>query len=386
MIVGAQIEHGHPSGELLGDLTRWVMYQIIDQIEDKLSKTRNYYLDTTWIGPKHKAFESSIDNLFLFGLVDPSLDQKHHALAWYYDIKDISWPDIASTKDLDLLDVLIKNEIIGRYGINMDVFKEQDYTRAYAYQREIEIGYTDRPNSIMIDFCALLVSKHFKQYTDYDLAFRNDADVHFLCYQNKPSPHRQYLRHLLNKHSCRDRGVMTLSPSIGEPYQYPGLTPVPDPYMPNHPYAARSNYDNVSLGDLSRWQNSFLIVVSETCSNRVSCFVSEKTYKPIIGLRPFVINGGPKIYRWLEKAGFDTFEDLWPDVDLREFTDFESHCRKIMHIIDRVSAMTSEQMYQWYQFLLPRLQRNRQHFFDYAAAHERFVCEDVGARIMQLDL
>jgi len=386
MIAGVQLDHGWPDNLKESQLHKKICHAVIDQAEKALPRAKNFYLDCTWFGENQHIDVGQIDTLFLFGMIDPSLDARSHSLAWYADIKDPSWPDLKNLEDYNHLSSCITKEITEKFGIDVSQY-HNPLTKLCAHSKNIvEVGYTERPDSIAIDYWAIHMLNLFTIPDVSRLRFNLNPANLFLCYQNKPHLHRQYLLYLLNQSSYRNRGVMTLSSSLSEVYHYDGLNSVSDPCMPDNKYAAASNWDNCTLGDLKRWQNSFLVIVSETVSNRISCFVSEKTYKPIIGLRPFVINGGPKIYQWLEKYGFDTFEDLWPGIDLRTYDGYENHCEKVMSIIQYVCDHTPDQIRSWYQTLLPRLLRNREHLYRHGLAQQHLAYQGIAQSINNLNL
>jgi hypothetical protein len=68
--------------------------------------------------------------------------------------------------------------------------------------------------------------------------------------------------------------------------------------------------DVYTLGDIAAWQDAYLNIVTETTFDNKNFFISEKTWKPVIGLRPFFVYGQPKLREYLRAQGFDTFEDL----------------------------------------------------------------------------
>ena len=70
--------------------------------------------------------------------------------------------------------------------------------------------------------------------------------------------------------------------------------------------------DIISLGDPNYLELSFCTVVTESVMHS-DVFLSEKTFKPLIGLRPFIILGDGGLYDKLREWKFDTFEDLFPD-------------------------------------------------------------------------
>jgi hypothetical protein len=72
--------------------------------------------------------------------------------------------------------------------------------------------------------------------------------------------------------------------------------------------------DIFSLGDLHNWNRSLLCIVTETefsNTNPSNFFMSEKTWKPVLGLRPFFVYGQPRLRDYLKEQGFDIFEDIF---------------------------------------------------------------------------
>ena len=139
----------------------------------------------------------------------------------------------------------------------------------------------------------------------------------FLCYNRKPREHRVNLVKKLIDHNLKKHGVITL----GENRKIYSKTDKNKLHLSlNEDMSQYSTWTNQidtfgdipddlhSLGNLIIWQNHFLTVVSETeFLPWDNTYVSEKTWKPIIGLRPFLINGQSKIYKWLRDRGFKTF-------------------------------------------------------------------------------
>ena len=127
-------------------------------------------------------------------------------------------------------------------------------------------------------------------------------------------------------------------------------------------------HDIHSLGNLDLWQRHFLTVVSETeFLPWDPTFVSEKTWKPIIGLRPFVINGQSKAYQWLQARGFRTFNHLWPG-DLDTATEHNTHAG----IASAIQWLSTQNLSELYQQLLPDLEHNQQRYWEFCQEqHQR---------------
>lgn len=219
------------------------------------------------------------------------------------------------------------------------------------------------------DFWALACTKFFESYNIADLEPTQFEHL-FLNYNRKPKWFRRRLVQLFEESGLINHGCVTLpfSPYTvhddNNDYVKHGSTEVfGDVLIPN---------DHYSLGQLRIWQTSFINVVSETeYSFGSNVFFSEKIYKPIIGLRPFVLVGSPGIYRVLKNLGFDCFEDLF-DVDgimaVRELD--ESNVQGMQLVVDSLQRYIDRDWMELYQSIRPRLVRNRELFYQHAANQE----------------
>ena len=59
-------------------------------------------------------------------------------------------------------------------------------------------------------------------------------------------------------------------------------------------------------------------------------WITEKTFKPIIGSRPFIIYGHPETAQRLQSVGFETFDE---EFEHNPHTDFTVHANLIGDII-----------------------------------------------------
>jgi hypothetical protein len=221
-------------------------------------------------------------------------------------------------------------------------------------------GYGD----IKYDFWAVACEQNFKQYQYQDL-LPTQFDFLFLNYNRKPHTHRVELVEAFEQAGIINLGCTTLGGSpytvndVDADYLNTGANDVVgDIGIPNDIY---------SLGQIGIWQRSFINIVSETQFANHSWFISEKTFKPIIGLRPFIVNGNPKIYTWLLDAGFDCFEDIFPVEDLISSSSI-GHSHKL--IVDSIKSFADRDIKSLYHQLLPRLINNQTHFYEYTASQQ----------------
>jgi len=189
-----------------------------------------------------------------------------------------------------------------------------------------------------LDFWAMVCDLNFQSYTNTELQLRPGAKK-FICLNRKPHAHRRVIMRYLDQ--VKDQGYLTsgMDPDLVD-------ADVGDYAICNDVY---------SLDDISTWQDAYLNIVTETTFNNDNFFISEKTWKPVIGLRPFFVYGQPKLREYLRAQGFDTFEDL---IDYTECVTEQDYAELAIKIVTNLSINYSEPFQQ-------RLLHNQQRFRNY---------------------
>jgi len=83
----------------------------------------------------------------------------------------------------------------------------------------------------------------------------------------------------------------------------------------NHDFTMLQDFDEQHDDVVIKWiENSFINLVGETTFYYPYPYISEKTLKPMLAHRPFIILGAPGILKALHNFGFKTF-DKWVDED-----------------------------------------------------------------------
>ena len=100
-------------------------------------------------------------------------------------------------------------------------------------------------------------------------------------------------------------------------------------------------------------------------------FITEKTWKPILGLRPFIINGQPQIYSYLRKNGFRTFNQYWP-VNIEDIPEYQLH-NAIISIIKYLKSLPSATILSIYNNMLPDLLHNQARFQEFAQEQHAII-------------
>jgi len=119
--------------------------------------------------------------------------------------------------------------------------------------------------------------------------------------------------------------------------------------------------------------NSYFEVVTETTYNNTGSgvLITEKTWKPILTFKPFIIVGNPGILRKLKEWGFKTFEpyiDESYDSEPMKFLHGEDisvqkRCEIAYSNVKKLCNMTHKELHDWYWSLKDILIHNFNHFY-----------------------
>ena len=310
------------------------------QIEDKFPNERNLLINTTWFGPQfgngewekiEQLFKDNLkfDNLFLLSVIDPLYLMEKHI-----------------------------SEMCVRFGI----------------KKTYRIGMFD-VGKYEWNFHAIVGDNLMPKYNNEDVMLKN-CNKDFLCYQRKPRAWRVDFVKLLKENNLIDNGIITLGAktendhdwSKGRTWEPITLDESHDPYR-NDGQNNKAHYggipnDLVTVGSLDVWNRCFLYISSETVFDHWEpIFVNERIWKPMIGLRPYIIQGNPKTYQWLERNGFRTFNEYWSHIDLKHSTDvLNDHISVLKFLRDK----SKEEKMSMYQDMLSDLIHNKQRFYEFS--------------------
>lgn len=181
-------------------------------------------------------------------------------------------------------------------------------------------------------------------------------DKTYMCLNRKPHSHREYLVNRLRSANLLDRGLVSFGDQLTIKETLNDIVDLGEQAV--HGHMSIKN-DIVTLGDISNWSRCFINVVSETTVH-TDLFISEKTWKPIIGMRPFMVLGDHSIYQQLKDLGFDTFDDVfgiwWKDPN------WQNRANSIVSILENFSL---GDCVVCYKDIYTRLLKNRERFFEY---------------------
>lgn len=197
------------------------------------------------------------------------------------------------------------------------------------------------------DFCfwLLVIEQHFVKY-DIESVLPKTLINKFICYQRKIYEERENLYELLKE----KQGIVTIGNKTFNDINF---------NLPDHQGYSEIGGENMvandiySLGNIDIWNSSFLNIVVETTQDlkKPNPFFSEKTFKPIIGMRPFIAYGHPKTTQKLKEMGFETFDD---DFGYEQTDDYSENAKRIINVVDSLDSLDL-----LYKKLYPKILHNK---------------------------
>lgn len=310
----------------------WLMDSIKNQILTRFPDSNNLFINMTWFGPQFtdnneyaKFLEyihyQPIDNIFLLASEDPCFFNKQE------------------TKQLIIDSGASQSFLLGHF--------DTEYN---------------------FNFHSTVIGDLFPNYNEKDLLLEQ-AKYTFLNYNRKPRDHRTSFVEMLDSLNLSKFGIVTLGNNrtlneTVEEYNEGNWGMKNDLGIP---------HDISSLGRLEYWKNHFLTVVSETdFEDHLWTFITEKTWKPIIGLRPFVINGQSSVYKYLQSNGFKTFNKYWSHIDL-ETCNIDNIHKNICSVIQFLQTQDLEKLYI---DMLPDLRYNKERFYEFSL-EQKYKMENI---------
>jgi hypothetical protein len=116
---------------------------------------------------------------------------------------------------------------------------------------------------------------------------------------------------------------------------------------------------NVQLKDLTK---AFWHVITETIYFQEKLHLTEKTFKPIVAKRPFILVGAPGNLAYLKSYGFKTF-DRWIDESYDQETDNFLRIEKITMELKKLCELSPTELRKMHQEMKEVLEFNYQHFY-----------------------
>jgi len=210
------------------------------------------------------------------------------------------------------------------------------------------------------------------QQVEYKTKNIEDIKV-YNAFQKRSRPHRIWLFSKLYENQLMNDGVNSMNSFSYRNSHYEGRVLDPELYksfknlLPMYP---RNNLDSKnkkgfegSLGDLFEQDlnqqetlDTWISVVSEASFAEDTCFISEKSFKPIAVNHPFILYGNKNSLKYFRELGYKTFGEFIDE----SYDSLESWDRldAIIKIIQNIKAMSSDEKLKWFISMQPILDHN----------------------------
>jgi hypothetical protein len=233
----------------------------------------------------------------------------------------------------------------------------------------IGIGYY--PGLGQVDFWSLFMADKFVIPELFFQERHCNIDRPFMCLNRKPHHHRKKLYQQLCSRNLNTKGLVSMGSDNSHAVQ------ALDNHIPLNNLAPNADLsyhgipnDISTLGDIDNWSRHFLNIVTETVFDiNQTNFVSEKIYKPILGMRPFLVYDTDGATKWLTQRGFHTYVD-----------DFKDICDLDLDLPDNIAPFLSVLCEQpdsyWEKKLLDleeKIQYNKQQFYRYVNRQKSII-------------
>ena len=110
------------------------------------------------------------------------------------------------------------------------------------------------------------------------------------------------------------------------------------------------------------FENTFCHIATETLYYGTCLHLTEKSFRPIINRRPFILAGPPNSLEYLRNYGFKTFSDFW-DESYDQETDGNKRLDKIRDLIQHINSMSFTEMEATLAKMDDILEYNFNHFY-----------------------
>lgn len=211
-----------------------------------------------------------------------------------------------------------------------------------------------------------------KKYNDDEIVLQNIKNL-YVSLNRKPTQHRQKLVSLLIENNLIDRGHITFEKGYFDIID--NKTGNTEQHLHNEDRRFSRPEDIETLGDLEVWKSSYCIIVSET-DPYDPWHLSEKTWKPILGMRPFIMNSNKNTFKVLEKLNLYTPAALFKNNDLNNADPVT-----VMEQIKTLYNKTPNELYKLYTDQYDMLLHNKNIFLEMSKGLG--LCEGCG-KICQL--
>lgn len=167
----------------------------------------------------------------------------------------------------------------------------------------------------------------------------------YTCYNNRPSDYRDHTIDQLSKHNLLNKGIvtyrqMTAQPPANDywPFKYLKIgTVLEDPREKN--FVLNVSKDSSPNLIPPSYHTGLIDIVTESRIGKNEYYLSEKTNKPLLTHKPFLVVSAPGYHKWLkDERGVEPYDEIFDYT----FDSIEDDYLRIEGIVDNIKRLSEE--------------------------------------------
>lgn len=204
---------------------------------------------------------------------------------------------------------------------------------------------------------------------------KNNQIYVYNCLQKRARAHRAWMYRELFNSSLLESGIVSMNKFEVHKSYYEGKTICQEDYdrfinyLPVFPPAKTTTYEQDTFESVTGGKyitdlnddvmlDSWVTVVSEASFAENQCFISEKSFKPIVGHHPFIIYGNKGSLAKLHEMGYRTFNKWWDES--YDTLDTWERLSAIINILRSLQKMSRQELYTMFCDMREVLKHNLQ--------------------------
>jgi hypothetical protein len=226
---------------------------------------------------------------------------------------------------------------------------------------------------------------NFRVLSDYYLdnkPITTDPTKLFTCYNNRPADYRTYIIDQLAKYDLLDSGIVTYRHLLEVlPTEEEGYDPLIEfTYYKGKPRLVDEEdfilHQGYVPNDLPRsYLNGLVDLVTETTVNPGEFFLSEKTNKPLMAQKPFLVLAPAGFHMWLKETyNIEQYTEIF-DYSFDSCIDFKDRANGIVNNLVQLHKLYSspEDYKQVLKILKPKLEHNLNSYMTIVASGDNLL-------------
>ena len=182
-----------------------------------------------------------------------------------------------------------------------------------------------------------------------------ELEVPFICLNNRAHLHRCYVIDCIAKYNLLDTGVVSWLDPLMEANARKRDKGLQFEYFDEQP-----RFLNDSMKELQdsyilpeQYHSSLFDFVTECCHETIA--ISEKTVKPLVLKKPFVVMGAVGFNTYLKHLGFELYDEI---IDYGFDNELDLKKRAEMYVSNIKTVSKIENLQEVYEMLLPKINHN----------------------------